>query len=527
MLFRVQRQLHHLVSSNTSLQYAIELGADGLVDGSPQCPLTTPERLRLLLAQRTAWRRLHPHTTLTFPVETNWFAFDIAGGVLASYRLTAENQLALRTLPSRAFGGSTLGAKHMPLDIKDFAIDPAQDLFALVEGFRGAPTVEVGEFAAAGADGVLRIHLRTLRSLGLETHSAARTHTLEVHMLQHLQYVKLQIAEDVLAVFTHIVPAVLSIWNWRTGQELVHFREDASPDRTSDFAFLSPRAYLLTDRSGLVHLYPLDGAPAPPNSPSNTRSLPPDDARRVTLALPALDRGHELDYVACHTGPFVSNAGERAPFAPASDARVHVLVIQADMHAGEAALASEILESVALAFVISTAALLRFLGNHPTAATIKDPDAVVLERRIPWADWGPTCSRVFDLGFEEHVSERAVHGARVVMPTRSLKDPEQYHLQVLDFNASRRGLDIVSDVPPAKGELIAEGALIRSPTGLAEHAQVIFVEPVESHLPYYAATFGKDVFDVDDELLMDDARLVRYPAEEDERTADRMDVFVF
>ncbi|KAI0032427.1 hypothetical protein K488DRAFT_70630 [Vararia minispora EC-137] len=126
------------------------------------------------------------------------------------------------------------------------------------------------------------------------------------------------------------------------------------------------------------------------------------------------------------------------------------------------------------------------------------------------------------------VWNRAVHGTHVVIPTWSLKDPKQYHLQVLDFSTSRCGLNSVSDMPPAEGKSIAESTLVRSVSGLVAHTQAIFAKPVESRLLYYTVTFGKGIFDVDDELLKDDAWLVcgprrlQYPAEEDDHEVRQM-----
>jgi hypothetical protein len=218
-----------------------------MIDGPASCSLPTRERLALLLAQRKAFRALNLHSTTSFRVDGT-LAFDIAGGLCTSYCPASALQLAQRWLPSRVLAEREQGTR-LPQDLKDFCMDPAQDLFAFVEGHRdGADTdaLDGDEFVAAGTDGVVKLHLRTLGSCGTKTHPEASQHTLSVFMQQHLSWVKIAIAGDALAVFTFAFPSMLAIWNWKTGDRLVvcfHFTGSQISFDSFNIVFLSGNVF--------------------------------------------------------------------------------------------------------------------------------------------------------------------------------------------------------------------------------------------------------------------------------------------
>lgn len=128
--------MHEIIKKSLELRYHIELAADGLVDGIG-CTLTIPERLALLLQRRARWRYLDWTAVKPIPAPALCQAYELVDGVLASSMADVPSRgsrhLALTWLPtSREPQERTVERHDLGITVRDFAIDPSQDLIAMV-----------------------------------------------------------------------------------------------------------------------------------------------------------------------------------------------------------------------------------------------------------------------------------------------------------------------------------------------------------------------------------------------------------
>ncbi len=123
---------------STRLQYKIELGADGLVDG-PVSNDSVQERLNLLLDRRKRWRNLDWAAKVSVPISGECLAYELVADVFAkamSMTRTSwlgSEHLAFVHLPTRHAASNVVIRENIGLLCKDFVIDPTQDLIAFVQ----------------------------------------------------------------------------------------------------------------------------------------------------------------------------------------------------------------------------------------------------------------------------------------------------------------------------------------------------------------------------------------------------------
>jgi hypothetical protein len=128
-----------VIDSSAELQYHIELALDCMLDG-PQSTVTIAERLEQLRALRRAWTLFEWKKEVRVPMHGFCHAYELVGGVFAktSSQAGIHNQSGPRKfisswLPSSSDPGHTLVRKDIGISTRDFAIDPSQDLIALVQ----------------------------------------------------------------------------------------------------------------------------------------------------------------------------------------------------------------------------------------------------------------------------------------------------------------------------------------------------------------------------------------------------------
>ena len=132
--------LREIISSCVELLYTIELAADNLVDGSRKPgSLSTAERLNLLLDRRKRWRELDWTKKVVVPIEGQCQAYEFVGGAFAKSMgmggdtWSGSKHLNVTWLPGRDAQHKAIIREDLGVPMKDFAIDPSQDLIALVE----------------------------------------------------------------------------------------------------------------------------------------------------------------------------------------------------------------------------------------------------------------------------------------------------------------------------------------------------------------------------------------------------------
>lgn len=121
----------NIVDCDIRLQYTIELAVAGMEDGPPSA-LTPTERLAMLRERQEAWRELRWRSRQEYPMLEGG-VWELYGGVIA--QADGDRTLAFTQLPSDI---RRIEEKHWKIEdvgvvIRDFSMDPAQDLLIVVE----------------------------------------------------------------------------------------------------------------------------------------------------------------------------------------------------------------------------------------------------------------------------------------------------------------------------------------------------------------------------------------------------------
>ncbi|KAI9461007.1 hypothetical protein BJY52DRAFT_245215 [Lactarius psammicola] len=300
---RINSFFKSLIDETATLQYRIALFASGMVDGPPG-DLTASERLELLRSYEASWKNIewNDHTTIPSPVGSLW---ELYGNVWA--HSGGSDTIEFVQLPSR-LRGIPMRQWTLRLDfaLRDFGMDPSQDLLVTIENFRHVPNL-------------CRIYLRAL-STGerhpLAGSTAVVEHTLTVPevILDRWSY-SIRICGDYVGIlFMELFGDrnELVVWSWRTGVRkllvLSAFMQS--------FAFLGDN-FILGTTSGppALLVYSLEQQPAHGTTRVNThllRFLFGTDFRHISDILLTSDPSPER----------LPSAGLQVPFQIAGDERI-------------------------------------------------------------------------------------------------------------------------------------------------------------------------------------------------------------
>ncbi|KZT66482.1 hypothetical protein DAEQUDRAFT_674869 [Daedalea quercina L-15889] len=466
----VCRAFNDVIKNSLELQYKIELAADGLVDGTG-VTLTTAERLALLLDRRKRWRVLDWTSRSAVSVPGACQAYELVDGVFAKSMSGSHlygpgsHHLNATWLPTRSQPARSLVREDIGVATRDFAIDPSQDLIALVDA-------DNGELSQTR----IKIYLRTISKNA--RHPRAALPELVSPIPFDLGSSFIQIVDDVVGMFFWVHGPGLIIWNWHTAQVIVKRTNERMPPGTWDFSFLSSRAYMLTATTGAgaIELYSFGGrADADADGGADT------SVHAATLRLPPLRAGHEPHHFATHSGPFVRYDAPGRPFSTARENRVHLM----SLHYGERGPRFHM-------FVLN-----RFLTSFlpPEGARGARPWSA-----HDWSEWGPANTR-----FLEHNVNfqwlRYVHGSRVVLPPFLTTWPVlDSTLCVLDFNVHPKRWDdvVLPEIPGTSYQFVTDPSTVLAGT--------VFQDDVVTSLPYSASTrsgkFHYSGFMIDDERII-------------------------
>ncbi|TFY77432.1 hypothetical protein EWM64_g6583 [Hericium alpestre] len=364
----VSKAFSALIKQSLELQYKIELFADGMID-NPASVLSIAQRLQVLLDRRRAWERLDIRKSVKLSIHDDCLAYELVGGVFATvgdpssdHTSLGNSQFIASWLPTASIDEHRVVYRDMGIPVKDFAIDPTQDLLALVERH---PDVfgQAMDGLAAPFHGDIRIHLRSLSTN--MPHGLARTPILRHPSGIAVSESTTQIAHDVVGMFLSRPFAGLIIWNWKSGETLLHTSH--APQAISDFSFLSPRAYLLTayDGDGSLEVFTFS------NDEVNATAA----HHAATLRLPPLTVEAGIGRINTHTGPFTARIPRDAPFDVDSDTRIHVLTLFYVRPVGRM-----------VRLIVDHRVFLPYINQH------HDGGAPVVKA---WKEWGPKHSRAF------------------------------------------------------------------------------------------------------------------------------------
>ncbi|KAH8991386.1 hypothetical protein EDB86DRAFT_1599046 [Lactarius hatsudake] len=354
---------------------------------------------------------------------------------------------------------TSLVVDDLGVRVKDFTLDPSQDLIVFLEHRPAASASSSTPNSGAG----VCVHLRKLSAGAVAPHPAAKVPVLCGRAPGPVHGCMIQVVEDVVGVYFWMPLHGVLIWNWMTGEELVFIQGDEVPELIWEFSFLSPRAYMITTLKdgGEIRIYSFA-------SPSSSRQ----PTHVATLHLPNPNPTLALFELTTTTGPFLARPPTGSPFSFARTARVHVFTLHHDPGAHRGRWRPT-------CFVMRNRTLMRYVEAY------RDDGASAMD--VPWEEWGPTETRflVLAMGFQWL---RYVHGTRVVCPV--LQPSGECRVEVLDFNvhasraptaaeklaASRLGIDLTEPVEGSR--LVCEPSVFP--------AAGIFAEEVVTRLPYYS-----------------------------------------
>ncbi|KAG2753864.1 hypothetical protein P692DRAFT_20796932 [Suillus brevipes Sb2] len=480
----VCRKLKRVIDSSTELQYLIELALDCMLDG-PQSTASVAERLEQLQNLRRAWILFEWKKEVRVPMPGFCHAYELVGGVFAktSSSVGGHNQPGPRKfisswLPSSSDPGHTLVRADIGVSTRDFAIDPSQDLIALVQSDNNF----------MNDSSHTEVHMRTISSN--VKHPEASSPVLRTLTLSAMTSAFIQIVDDVIGMmfWMELERPHITIWNWKTGQTLVDRDGDDLPTHISDFSFISNRAYMITRgiNGGSIQVFTFG-----------------DNEHEIThvanLSLPPLKSRSHLVHCAIHTGPFVAKCLPNTPFWTNQDERIYVLsvqYIQVDPDIPSAR------PRFFLFFKNSTP--LRYIQRYR-----EQRETSYIE--VPWEEWGPRESRMLNHQVP-YQWLRYVHGHRVVFPLLSGS------MQVLDFNLRKTKRHVFPPQPDSKASI----EIIDYPTTIL--SDCIFPGPVETSLPYRVSR--RDELKGFSGVMIDEQRLIglRSPSFAD---GDMGDLYVF
>jgi hypothetical protein len=179
---------------------------------------SSDKRLERLLVHRAAWQgfRLQaaghysqPNYCHAYDYVSGFFVKCFAPDFMEAYR-KGSLLYTFTNLRKPAFDA----ARFVELDVhtKDFAIDPSQDLFVVLEMF--------DLHSVSRSSGDIRVHLRSFTHPH-EPHLEARIPVLQESHGFRIKECLLEVAEDALALFAGSETESIFIWNWRSGRLLV------------------------------------------------------------------------------------------------------------------------------------------------------------------------------------------------------------------------------------------------------------------------------------------------------------------
>jgi hypothetical protein len=147
-------------------------------------------------------------------------AYELVGGLFAKALEDsgAARRLVASWLPGNGRAERPLVVDDLGVRIKDFALDPSQDLVVLLEH---RPVAGSGSGNPSTAVTDICVHIRKLSAGVVAPHPAAKVPVLCRPALGPVHGCMIQIVEDVVGVYFWMPFHGVLIWNWMTGEELV------------------------------------------------------------------------------------------------------------------------------------------------------------------------------------------------------------------------------------------------------------------------------------------------------------------
>jgi hypothetical protein len=139
MSCQVCRRFRQIVTSSTEIHYKIELAIAGYQNGPALCRTPLSERLRILRQTQKGWLGLNFQRRQTIELERETPTYELQGSVFLRGRTSVGSNSTAGI--SGYIMASTLTGDEMhqwtverfPSGVRDFTLDPLQDLLVLIE----------------------------------------------------------------------------------------------------------------------------------------------------------------------------------------------------------------------------------------------------------------------------------------------------------------------------------------------------------------------------------------------------------
>ncbi|KAI6153701.1 hypothetical protein BKA82DRAFT_4093052 [Pisolithus tinctorius] len=448
-----------LIAESSLLQYTLELSVAGKQD-NPRSSLDFSRKLAVLRQHQAAWGALQWANTCDIPMLRGGL-WELYGGVLA--QSDSDLTLRFRRLPSQIRGieEHVWSVSTSDVDLRDFTMDPAQDLLVLIARPR--------QHHALGTRLETAVHLRSLTTGNrhpLAPDPPILQHSVDAGVMEFSFVV--QVCEDRVAVhfMSHeAVPSDLVVWNWKTGRKELNIH---SPDLRA-ISFLSNRYMLVggfddRDRITEPRLYVID--------------LTKCDGQPVTLE----DVNYRCAFAYPQCVPWVTPLGFQiradpmSPWVPPAssdvpffvDRDLRLLVITMYVAIGQELVSFDL-------FVLSRALLSLAEGLAP------END----RHNFSWKDWGPENTRLMESPPHSQIWVCFVFGAKFVSLVHGGFElgGRVRTLEVWDFNAigmQKERCQGVMDTTEVEGHPDIEWH--DCDYSLVQHS--VFLEDIDTSLPY-------------------------------------------
>ncbi|KAK0184337.1 hypothetical protein F5146DRAFT_938832 [Armillaria mellea] len=447
---QVCRTFKNIVDSSLALQYTIELAMDGMEDGKSS-HLLNADRLGRLRDLRRAWADLNWKKFTRIPFSGECSAYELVAGVFVKMFLGRE--FVLTRLPSST--RPNVDQTELPdqdMLVKDFAMDPSQDLLAMLVDDASPPSYTTSR--------ILTMHIRSLSTL--HDHPGAEIPQINITIHPGEMWANLvgvctiQVAQDSLALFIRqpVKGSHLYIWNWKTGRLLInHDDHSGLPESVYHFGFVTSTTYILTTTrgNGYVHLVEI-------SEELEYRTI-------VVLCLPEIVNNVQVDAVITHSGAITASPTDDEQFIATQERRIHTFTVMYGF-------LDPTREAATYTLFVPNETFLQYISDY------EDRNKTLLSY-IMWKNWGPGHTRML-LNEGSFNWMRYAHGQRVVCPAI----PGRKIVQVLDFNVHP------SCPRPRTTFHFSRGRLITGPTTL-DRAH-LFKEKVRTALPFYSTSREMD-----------------------------------
>ncbi|PPR01043.1 hypothetical protein CVT24_000577 [Panaeolus cyanescens] len=430
--------------------------------------LTHVEILQKLRERRRRWDTLDHKTFITLQIDSSCQAYELVGGVFGQ---TDGTNITFCWLPSSTSKGRRIDHQS-PIPLRDFAMDPSQDLLVILE--------QNSIYYNSDEGNVVVLHLRTM-STNLPHEKATRTPKIEfnippdnapagngivgaaLYIMRHLLSINLRIGS-----WTESRCRVL-IFNWITGSLVYDSDQFPLYHDFEDFEILDDDLFIMSshDGCGSLHLYTFD-------SDGYAKQIPP--TQLCAFKLPTLSKNSSLVTSVINHDPCVAfpSASDDQPFRPRLNDGL--LVFSLTYHIGHDEECNQCTGSTAdYTLIVPSGFLFRCVAEK--MAQIRDSQAVEpqpLGRVYEWDEWGPSASRLLHPCVPKGWL-RFLSGQQVAVSSSNGNAVDQA-LQILDFSRHPDSRTLTDDTT-----ILYVGRDV--PTEIVDPSP--FEEDVMTHLPYH------------------------------------------